>query len=260
MNLTFQESAIKELQLLAAADRHSVLIEGNVGCGKSMLAKEYGKMLDIMDFASISPTVQDIRSTLDASYDLTSPVLFCIENLDTGVPAASYTLLKFLEEPTSNVYIVVTCRNRYKVPDTIISRSTCVTVSTPIDRDVIDYAQLIDTVKYNRLSQQLAWKGVKTLNDVEYVYKLTSDQLAYYQTLIPLLQFKDTTSNIVWQLGHYEDNTETNIQFVFNFIIGASDSIRVRHYAIQAVDDLVRSRIAAHAVLAKFVLECKYGE
>ena len=75
-----------------------------------------------------------------------------------------------------------------------------------------------------------------------------------------MLQFKETVSNIVWGLGHYEDNTETNIQFVFNFIVATTNSDRIKRYAISCVQDLLKSRIAAHAVLAKFVFECKYGE
>lgn len=260
MNLKFQESAIHELELLANSDRHSVLIEGPVGCGKSFLAKQYGKLLNVVDFASVTPTVQGIRDALNASYNLTSPVVFCIENLDTGVLGASYTLLKFLEEPTQNVYIVVTCRNRFNVPDTIISRSTCVTVASPIDRDVNDYAELKDIVKYRQLSEHAVWKGVKTLNDVEEVFRLTPQQLTYFQNLTTTLHFKDTVANIIWQLGHFEDNTETNLQFVLNYIIAITKSDSVRTHAIECVKDLLKSRIASHAVLAKFVFECKYGE
>lgn len=260
MNLRFQSNAIQELELLAASDRHSVLLEGPAGCGKSYLVKQYAKMLHISDFSSVKPTVQSIREALEASYDLTSPVVFCIENLDTGVLAASYTLLKFLEEPVSNVYIVVTCRNRYKLPDTIVSRSTCVTLSAPIDSDVNEFAEIRDVLKYNQLSSHSIWSAVKSLHDVEYVFKLTSDQINYFDQISKILNFKDNVSTIIWSLGHYSDNSETNIAFVFNYIISTTKSKRIRNHAIACMRDIVTARIASHAVLAKFVLECKYGE
>lgn len=260
MNLKFQSSAINELSLLAKSDRHSVLIEGPVGCGKSYLAKYYGTLLGVVDFASVPATVQGIRDALDASYNLTSPIVFCIENLDTGVPSASYTLLKFLEEPSQNVYIVVTCRNRFNVPDTIISRSTCVTVAYPTDADVVEFAKETDIAKYTQLSNHVVWSGVKALNDVDTVYRMTPTQLSYFQNLPTILQFKDTVASIVWQLGHFEDNSETNLQFIFNFIVATSQSDRVKHHAIECVRDLLKSRLASHAVLAKFVFECKYGD
>ncbi len=260
MDLKFQKDAIDELNMLAKSDRHSILIEGPAGCGKSFIAKQYTKMINVVDFSSVQPTVQSIREALEASYDLTAPVVFCIENLDTGVPAASYTLLKFLEEPSNNVYLIVTCRNRFKVPDTIISRSTCITMSSPIESDIRDYAQIKDIGRFNQLSNHSIWQAVRSLNDVEVAFRLNNDQLAYYTQLRDVLDFKDSVSNIIWKLGHYSDNKETSIPFVFNYIIATTKSEHIKHHAIECMKDITTARIASHAVLAKFVLECKYGD
>lgn len=260
MDLNFQSSAVQDLRFLSQSDRHSLLIEGPIGSGKSYLAKQYAKMRNIIDVSAVSPTVQGIREALEASYDFTEPVVFCIENLDTGVPAASFTSLKFLEEPVDNVYIVVTCRDRFKVPDTIISRSTCVTVSAPAPLDIQKYAQHVDAAKYEQLCHTAIWGAVRSLNDIEYVYRMTYDQITYYTHVISALDFKDTVSNIVWKLGHYSDNSEIDIAFMFNYIIATCDSSRIQRYAIAGMHDLATARIAAHAVLAKFVFECKYGE
>lgn len=260
MDLKFQSEAIEELNQLANSDRHSLLIEGPAGCGKTYLAKQYGKYVGFNDFVLVQPTVQSIRDALDASFNLSNPVLFCIENLDMGVAAASFTLLKFLEEPTSNVYIVVTCRNRFKLPDTIISRSTCVSVSAPIPSCIDDYAEIKDAVKFRSLSTLSVWKGVRNLSDVDYVYRLTTDQVYYFEELKNALNFKDPISNIMWKLGHYSDNTATDILFVLNYLMGVNNNKRVHRYLIECIRDITLSRIASHAVLAKFLLECKYGE
>ncbi len=260
MNLKFQEESIKELQSLAKGNRHSVLIEGQVGCGKSYLAKQYAQMLGVSDFYTVHPTVQSIRDVIDISYNLSNPVMFCIENLDTGVAGSSFTLLKFLEEPAENVYIVVTCRNRYKVPDTIISRSACVSMSSPIGADIKTYAEVRDAAKYMKCSNLLVWKAVKTLKDVDMVYQFTEDQFRYFDELLEIVNFKDTVSNIVWKLGHFNDNSENDPAFVINYIMSTSRSDKVRKYAMNCIRELNSYRIASHAVLAKFVFDCKYGD
>lgn len=259
MELKFQKNSIEELTQLANSDRHSILIEGPVGCGKSYLARIYAKLLGINDISFVQPNVQSIREALEMSHDLTYPVVFCIENLDLGVVSASYTLLKFLEEPTSNVYIVVTCRNRFQVPDTIISRSTCVSVPIPIMSDVNDYAEIVDVVKFNALKSLPAWKGVRALTDVDYIYKLKPEQLDYFRELKSLFNAKDSVSGLSWKLGHFSDNSETNLVFVLNYLMSTVKQIRVKRLIIECIRELSTARMAQHIVLAKFLMDFKYG-
>jgi hypothetical protein len=98
------------------------------------------------------------------------------------------------------------------------------------------------------------------LNDVELAYRLSSEQLGHFDQVDNILSFKDTVSNIIWQLGHFPDNSEIDPTFLMNYIVANAKSQRIQTYAIQCMRDLATSRIAAHAVLAKFVFECKYGE
>ena len=260
MELKFQKNPIEELTQLAESDRHSILIEGPTGCGKSYLARQYAKMLNIQDILFVKPTVSDIREALDQSADLTNPVVFCIENLDLGVLAASYTLLLFLEEPTSNVYIVVTCRNRYQIPNTIISRSTCVTVGQPILSDVNDYAEKTDSIKFKTMKSFPVWKGVRSLFDVDYVYKMKPEHLDFYKTFKSEFKLNDSISNLSWKLGHYPDRTETDVRFVLNYMMSIYSNKRIQKYIIQCVRELSTSRIAQHAVIAKFLFNIKYGD
>ena len=93
-----QKSALEELTQFAENNVHTIIIEGPEGCGKTYLAKQYAKMLDVSDFISIEPKVSDIRQAVDSSIETKSPMVLCVENLDLGVASAAYTLLKFLEE------------------------------------------------------------------------------------------------------------------------------------------------------------------
>jgi hypothetical protein len=168
--------------------------------------------------------------------------------------------LKFLEEPTSNVYIVVTCRNRYQIPDTIISRSTCVSVGQPTKSDVDTYAEQYDPKKYKNLKSVSVWDGVRSLLDVDYVFNMKPDHINYYKTLKSELKFSNSVTSLSWKLSHYPDNTETNIIFVLNYLMSVMKNVRIRKYIIECLRELSTSRIASHAILAKFLLNCKYGE
>lgn len=254
-----QKSAVEALKDLSKSDRHSILIEGPEGCGKTFAAKLFASEIGVDDFSVVASNVQSIRSAIVDCYGLSSPVVLCIENLDTGVSAASYTLLKFLEEPVSTVYIVVTCRNIKYIPDTIVSRSAVVSIASPTPSDLVKYAQMQDSNKYASLANSLLWKCCKTFKDIDTIFSLSGDQIKYYNTLSDILLFKDTVSNIIWKLGHYDDGAETPIDFVMRYIVSISKDVNIRRFGIDCIKELSLSRIAPHVILARYVFDCKYG-
>lgn len=260
MNFVCQKDQISELQLLASSDRHSILIEGSSGSGKTYLAKEYARMLKIDDFKIVQPKVADIKDTIDNCLQTDNKIVLCIENLDTGVLAASYTLLKFLEEPLPYVYIAVTCRNLMNVPDTIPSRSTVITTSPPIGNDIDEYAESINSEKFNSVRNTILWQCVKTFNDANTVLHMDTAQLNYFESLYDIMQFRDSISNIVWKIGHYDNNDPTPIELVIRYIMEIKATKHIETAGIRCIRDLEQNRIAAHAVLSKFAFECKYCE
>ncbi len=262
MKLQCQASAMEELQHLASRNRHSVLIEGTRGSGKSYLAKYYAKILNIADVVIVNSTVNDIRKSIDMCYNLESKVVICVENLDSGVLGASYALLKFLEEPRENIYIVVTCCNINKVPDTIVSRSSIVTVSAPTASDLVEFSKSYPEERRNQLeAYEGIWPSMKNLWDVDYCMNLQST--SYFEHLENLVSFvtsKKSVSDIVWSLNHYPDNTEIPVQFAIKYIVSNTSDANVKKHGILCIKDLDSSRIASHAVLSRFVFDCKYGD
>ena len=257
MEFIYQSEAVSELRQVATSDRHSVMIEGPAGCGKSYLASEYAKMLNIDDISFVEPTVSAVRSMMNSVANLSNPMLICIENLDTGVPAAAYTLLKFLEEPQSNVYIVVTCRNIRGVPDTILSRSVCVSIGQPTPIDLETYGAQKDPTLYALRKNSVMWTMCRSFADIDAIFQMTQPQLDYFYDLSNI-NFKDNVSNLTWKLGHYNDNTESPTIFVIRYIYGTTRNELVKKYALQCLVELDTSRVAGHAVLAHFVFNCKY--
>lgn len=259
-NYRCQTEAIEQLKTLVSGDRHSVLIEGPEGCGKSFLAKMYATSLDVHDIQFIEPKVEEIRNTITACTDLNNRMVIVIENIETGVIGAAYTLLKFLEEPKDNVYVIVTARNINAVPDTIISRSAVISVCPPVDLDISNYAYAKNSAKFTDLQQTKLWKCVRTFKDVDAVFGMSSDNLAYFTELGNPSLFKDSVSNIVWLLGHYKDNTPTPVELVIRYIMEAYPTNHIKRSGISCLKDLSQKRVAAHASLAKFVFEAKYWE
>lgn len=260
MQMNCQAAAIEELKTLCNYDRHSVIIEGPSGCGKSYLANQYGVMLKITEFHIVQPSVSSIREAINTCMITDNPVVLCIENLDTGVAGASYTLLKFFEEPLPNVYIVVTCRNINRVPSTIVSRGVCVTTCSPTIHDIADYARNLDVQMYERIKDNKLFSCANSFHNIDELFKLTDDKLAYIQNLDSLLSSNQPVSDIVWSLNHFTDNTELPIDIVIQYFIKCSKNLHNRQCAIECLNDITEGRIASHTVLTKFVFDMKYTE
>ena len=255
-----QKSAVDELTQFANNNIHSIIIEGPEGCGKTYLAKQYAKMLNVSDFISVQPKVSDIRQSVDSCLALKSPMVLCIENLDLGVASAAYTLLKFLEEPIPTAYVIVTCRNIVNVPDTIISRCSVTTVTTPIVSDILSYAEQLNPDRYLATKRSKLWSCARTFKDANTILNLTSEQQEYFKSLSSILSFSGSISNMMWTLGHYPDKSETPIDLVMRYIVSMTKSEHIKQAAIECISNLSVTKIATHATLAKFLFESKYTE
>lgn len=252
-----QQSALQELKIAANGDIHSLLLVGPEGCGKSTLAKEYGGLLNIEDVVTVLPTVSDIRSAMETCMRLGSPIVICIENLDAGVSASSATTLKFLEEPPAYAYIVVTCRNINKIPETIPSRCCTIDVGAPTSSDLLRYlsSKSSDTFSDNNLV-----KSLRSFSDIDNYLGLTAVQRAYIESLNFEQLCKRPVSDIVWSLGHFQDNSATPIQLVMSYLIHMAPTPTIQKAGIACASDISRGAIAGHAALAKFAFTVKYVE
>lgn len=257
MELSGQKSAVEALEMFSKNNIHSIILSGIVGSGKTYLAKQYANMLDISDFNLIKPSVSNARDIVENSINLENQIVFCIENLDTGVLSTSYALLKFLEEPRSNIYIIITCRNINAVPDTIISRSSHVVVAPPLMSDIDKYAENKDPTKFNRIRSKPLWKCIKNLNDVDKLYNLSDEQFNYIDNINNIINLNNPISTSVWSLGHFDDGTETPLDLIINRII--LDNLEYRKFGIRCIDAIERGRISSYAILSNFMFDIKYS-
>lgn len=254
-----EEFILDELTRCANSNRHTILIDGIPGIGKTYMAKEYAKLLQIKDVVSLSPVVSDIRDALNQFIQLSNKILVIIENLDSGMLVASHALLKFIEEPPENIYIIITCHNFMNIPDTIISRSYCITMSCTTPVDIQKYATQTNAAKYGQMIHLPIWKMVRTFTDVDIVFSLTTSQIDYLAKLPALTSIKESISGLSWKYSHYVDGTAIPTSFILNYIYCTYDDIRIKTFCHNAIKDLDNTSIASHVVLSKFLLECKYN-
>lgn len=260
MILKNQTFPLEELSKLSKAKSHSILIHGPQGSGKTYLAKQYAEILKLHDFNVVGNDVSSIRDAINSSYDLDNDQVICIENLDCGRADASFTLLKFLEEPLPHTYIVVTCRNINKLPDTIMSRSAVVNVGPPISSDIEQFAKNKDLRKFDLLSNQKIWRAVKSFSDVVTVYNMTPEQVSYITNLESMNRFTDTVYDMSWKLTTYSDNSKTPIVFVLQYLLTCNISNTAKHACIECMNTITKGGISSHTAVTRFLFEAKYVE
>lgn len=259
MKFQFQESTNNELKTLFYHNKHSILLVGSEGSGKTYLAGQCGKFINTVNIVSVQSNVTDIRTMIDTSYSVSDNILIIVENLDESTSKSAYTLLKFLEEPRENVYIIITCRNIRNIPDTIVSRSEVVNIGHPNQLDIVNYAKNRDEIKYNSISNKSIWKIVRSFSDVDKLYTLDSSKLDYFEEVSENLSFKDTISNMLWTFTHYKDNSDIELSLMIRYILYTCKDMNIQKFCIQTLQDIQQNRVSQFAIMSKFLFECKYG-
>ena len=252
-----QIQAIEQLKQYAEMDKHSLLIDGASGSGKTYLSSYFKDLIHADDYVIVQPNVNDIRAATEACSKLNTKIVLCIENLDTGVAGASHALLKFLEEPTSNVYIVVTCIEIANIPDTILSRSIQISLNPPTQSDIEMYANYIDEVKYFDLSKRFK-NIIRSFSDVDKVFKLSAEQQEYLNS-IELGWFDNPVNDVVWKLSKYPDNTSIDLTLVLRICLNIVPGKYLRKVCIDCLNELHKNRVSSNAIMSKLVMEVKYG-
>lgn len=259
MNFQCQEQAIKNFKQVCDADRHSVIIAGCAGSGKTQLVKEWAKMLNINDVAVVNPSVNELRTVIDTLLDNHAPAVMCIENLDEGVVQAAYPLLKFLEECPEYLYVAVTCTNIRSIPETILSRCILIDVAMPTPADLEQFATSINFENFHFIEEKKIWKCAKSFGDVKTILDMDSNKLAYFESLSNIIQFKENVSGIAWKLQHYPDNSEAPVAIVIRYLMQLLKPNQIKP-CLECLDDLQSKHISINAIVSKLVFELKYTE
>lgn len=258
LDFSSQQGCIQSLTKCSQQRAHSVLISGPVGSGKTFLASYYSKLLNIDDFVIVKSNIQEIRTSIQESVNIDNDLVVCIENLDYGVSEAAYTMLKFLEEPKPNVYIVVTARSIWDVPNTIVSRCVCCEVDNPSPNDIQIYSERVNFDSYMQRKDKLIWRCASNFSNANDILKLTDEQIKYFDNLFQNISSGLSISAMSWTLTHYPDNTQTPICLVIEYIMRNIDSASSAIACINCISDIQSGRVAQHAAVSRLLFELKY--
>lgn len=101
----------------------TLLLEGPWGCGKHTLVKEISEKLnlDIQDITDILTL-----ETLDNISISVTPKIYIIDSSLISIREQN-VILKFLEEPLKNSYIILLCTSKNKLIETVVNRCMCLT-------------------------------------------------------------------------------------------------------------------------------------
>lgn len=254
-----QLSALEDIEKCIQSDRHSIIITGPEGSGKVYLANDFARKHNIENVVSVSPKVEDVRSFIGSSYSFDERVLGIFENLDNGHVSSCYSLLKFLEEPTANSYIVITCSNIRNIPDTLISRSFVIHVSAPTSSDIVEYAQSLNLDKYLEFSTRLSWKVLRSFEDVNALFNMPQDRIEYLEHISDIMKDCTNVSSLSWALTHYKDNSELPLQLSIRYIMCTCKDPYKLKVCLDALNDIDSKRIAVSSIAAKVAFEFRYG-
>lgn len=99
-----------------------ILLEGEEGCGKKTLCKEISKLTGY-DIVFFDNKIDDIRECIELAYTQKSPIIYVLRNADSMSLAAKNSILKLVEEPPLNAYIIMLIENCDNTLKTILSRA-----------------------------------------------------------------------------------------------------------------------------------------
>lgn len=252
MVLSCQSAVLSQLQTYADSNVHSILICSPYSCGKTYMAKQYSNMIHTDDFKVVQPKMSEVKETVDYCRQLATSITICFENIDAGVIGVSNAVLKLLEEPPKNVYIIVTCKNASNVLPTIISRCMVTECTAPTTNDVKLYA---DSINFDIHSCSSIRGCLHDFRDVDIASKFTQVQLDHFSDIMNCMYSSDSVSNKMWKMQKFPDGTQIPIDFLLNYIVTTVSNPTIKRIGYNCIRDLASGKIPSHVVLAKFLFD-----
>lgn len=145
---------VGQLKVLQTVDKYissktfprTLLLEGPWGCGKHTLVEEISTRLNI-DIEDITDSLT--LETLDNISISTSPRIYLINSSNISIREQNI-ILKFLEEPLKNSYIILLCQAKNKLIPTVVNRCVCLTFESYTEEELRSF--LSETISDDILS------------------------------------------------------------------------------------------------------------
>ncbi len=193
--------------------------------------------------------VLDLQKEFSRSSVEGSKLIYIIRDCDRMRPETTNSMLKFLEEPVSNVVAILMTNNYNSILPTIISRCQVIKLNNN-STDIVD-KELQDIV-YNFL-YQIEKYGIKALIDTKnlwfkYIESKDRDKMVMafdiminlYYDILKLYVFSLNENNVDERiLEIYKLNDKNKILKKINYLIEAKDSIKYNVNSGLLIDSLI---------------------
>jgi DNA polymerase III delta prime subunit len=181
-DLIIDGAALRWLAAYLGAPTQTLLLTGPRGVGLGTIAQALAQKLAKTDVIIIKPTLHDRQKTANINVDdikgikkiiqnkRQSPLVVIIDDVDKLTANTPETLLKLLEEPTANVYFVLTTHNMYNLPATIVSRAQVIQLppTDAADKLLNDVKPPAKQGQIKFMSQGLPAEMIRLIEDEEY--------------------------------------------------------------------------------------------
>lgn len=239
----------------------SLILLGPKGCGKHMLSEYVGKHLSL--------PVQDITSlldkeTIDEIYARPEPYVYTITASDISIKQQNI-ILKFLEEPLKNSYIIILAINKQALLNTILNRCQ-IWSFVPYSREVLlgfSKEGLPDSIIYvantpGKISGVFP-EDFRKLQDLvdKFIASIDKATVGNTLTIADKIAFKDEADKFNFDLF-----TDLLLYELRVRLLNAQDPLLARRYEITRQLSNLRytAKISKRSLFENFLLAYKLGE
>ena len=178
MEMIGQKNLFKELDEYKTVFPRFVIIAGNKGSGKNLMADYIARKLiggEIIVASDVK--ISTLKELIEASYKLTNQTVYIIPHADDMSLQAKNSMLKVFEEPSNKAYWIITLENIDNTLPTIRSRAIVINMEPYTKKEILDFASTI--IKEDELS----WNIIASVCDTpgEVVNLVNSDIIPFYQ-------------------------------------------------------------------------------
>lgn len=231
----------KLFNTLPAVIPHSIIICGERGSGKKIVAAEITKRLKA-SFSDITECISE--ECLNNIYRNPSLTLYLVD-LNKIVEKEQNILLKIFEEPPTNAYFILITNSIFNVLPTIMNRGFLINIPPYSKEDLIKYA----TERKIEIEDSYFKTIIKTPGDIERIYTLNVN-LNKIEDLVDKIANKldkasfTNTLTIIDKLNFKDEYDKIDVDFFLSALYN------------KLVENYINDKIEAGDLLAKEVNKC----
>lgn len=164
--------------------RFSILV-GPSGGGKKLIAKHIAKELDAQ-IVNSEGKVEDVRQIIKLANSTFITTVYVFTDVEKMSSNAENALLKFLEEPPNNAYVILTTQSEYSLLDTIRSRGVIYHLNPYTPEEIEDYLMWYIPLPQTNIEEfiRLFTDLCETPGDVKLLASMNAEDFYNYVELV----------------------------------------------------------------------------